>query len=333
MKHLMRKAFILIGIMIVLALLLAGQSNIVAQGDCNHCPHDQCAKLESPPWSYSITEGVFTELVVKSATACFSFTADGTNGCYSVEGIGTQSISAQRIGDGPNCQQISHVLVLWKDEATDTPTPTATDTPTPTRTSTATATPTDGPSPTPTITVSPTPVTPTPTPTDGPTPTATVTPTPWKFTPTPEKTPTKTPPPPQGFCRAYTFCKDDNGNLIPENGTWLTAFTEQGAVLRSQSDGYGFVFQYPAPEDGWTFTDVVTDKGPCIELYRGGDEYPPEPLFSPFYENGNNECSGYVGNMAIVCYTPCSIPEYRLPESGAEFAEWLLDLLPFLFWW
>ena len=53
--------------------------------------------------------------------------------CYVVSGVGTQTVTVTRVGDGPNCQAISHI---------DVPFMMATPTPTPTNTPQATATPT-----------------------------------------------------------------------------------------------------------------------------------------------------------------------------------------------
>ena len=48
------------------------------------------------------------------------------DGCYEVSGVGTQTVTVQRVGNpGPDCQQISHVDVL----VTDDPEPTTTTVP------------------------------------------------------------------------------------------------------------------------------------------------------------------------------------------------------------
>jgi hypothetical protein len=53
--------------------------------------------------------------------------------CYTVSGVGTQTVTVRRVGSGPDCQAISHI---------DVPFEMATSTPTPTNTPQATATPT-----------------------------------------------------------------------------------------------------------------------------------------------------------------------------------------------
>jgi len=43
------------------------------------------------------------------------------NGCYRVSGVGTRTVTVQRVGNpGPDCQGISHVDVLVSDEPTTT---------------------------------------------------------------------------------------------------------------------------------------------------------------------------------------------------------------------
>ncbi|MCZ6736709.1 MAG: hypothetical protein O7B77_01895, partial [Actinobacteria bacterium] len=44
------------------------------------------------------------------------------NGCYQVSGVGTQTVTVQRVGNpGPDCQDISHVDVLVIEPPTDPP--------------------------------------------------------------------------------------------------------------------------------------------------------------------------------------------------------------------
>jgi hypothetical protein len=85
------------------------------------------------------------------------------NACYEVEGVGTQEVTVTRVGaEGPACQDISHIDVLFEEEETPTSTPTSTATPTTTAV-TPTATPTamaaDTPAATPTAVVAITPPT------------------------------------------------------------------------------------------------------------------------------------------------------------------------------
>jgi hypothetical protein len=69
---------------------------------------------------------VITTVSIKAGTPCFTFTADGSvPGCYTVEGIGTSSVTVTRIGSGPSCREISHVEFLT---STGPPPPTTTTT-------------------------------------------------------------------------------------------------------------------------------------------------------------------------------------------------------------
>jgi hypothetical protein len=108
---------------------------------------------ESGPITYTTSPGkVISEVGIKSGTGCFYFTEDGSDGCYQVFGIGTQTVNVQRIGSGSSCQAISHIIIYTTDKPKPTP-PTPTDEPTPTEE----PTPTDEPTPTkPTPTEEPT---------------------------------------------------------------------------------------------------------------------------------------------------------------------------------
>lgn len=77
---------------------------------------------------------------IKSGTNMFGGTShsglldNGTfeTGCYSVSGVGTNTVTVTRIGnDSPTCQGLSHIDVFFSPEASPTPTPTPTPTSTP----------------------------------------------------------------------------------------------------------------------------------------------------------------------------------------------------------
>ena len=171
------------------------------------CLTGDVLKDERAPFSITAAPGyTITHVAIKAATECFIFTSNGpsADGCYSVSGIGTNSISATQLIDSNVCKEISHIEARkCVDCATETPVPptaTPTDTPVPptsTPTDTPvppTATPTDTPVP-PTATPTDTPVPPTATPTDTPVP-PTATPTETPYIPPSSPTPTDTPVPP-----------------------------------------------------------------------------------------------------------------------------------------
>lgn len=114
--------------------------------------------------------------------------------CYTVSGVGTNSVSVTRGTPSSSCQAISHIDVNY---LTTTPSPTPTDTATPTATASATPTPVSTFTPTPTITATPS-ATPSATPTASMTPTPSGTPTPTVIarpTDSPSTTPVDTPSP------------------------------------------------------------------------------------------------------------------------------------------
>lgn len=141
--------------------------------------------------TYNAPSGQYIYSVcVKASVEHYTFISDGSNGCYTVSGIGTGSVTVTRTGSqDSSCQEISHVDVYYGSSLpTATPTPTNNPTDSPTATPTSTATPTNNPTNSPTAT-------PTPTPTSGggsgplaESPTSTPTPTPYQ-----EETPTATP--------------------------------------------------------------------------------------------------------------------------------------------
>lgn len=201
---------------LVLAFLLAGviqpallTSPAMAQGKGN-CGSGYVEKLDGPGTVVYSGNQIIDYVIIKAGSqvqgdACYKFTSNGNDGCYSVSGLGTNTVTVTKIGDGPNCKDISHVEFYVKpatktptktpvDTATNTPTNTPTDTPTNTPTNTPTDTPTNTPTSTPTQPVD----TPTNTPTNTPTspvdtPTNTPTNTPTTPVDTPTNTPTNTP--------------------------------------------------------------------------------------------------------------------------------------------
>ena len=324
-----RLSFLTVFLIVVAALHYTPSE---AQVSCNHCDSEHCAKLEQGgsfvTWSLpTASSSYFVKITIKAGSeegSCITFTEDGNDGCYMVTGIHTKTVVIEKVGAGPDCKDISHVLAYWWTDFLGTLTPS------PSLTVTATA-----PSTTPRVSLTPT-VTGTPPPfTATPTKFVTMTPSPvWSPTPTRGITITPTKNPTEGWMRAYLFCKNENGSIFAENGAELRIFTNKG-LYRDWSDGYGFVKRWLVPKGGLMVEDVLTGYGSCSELYRGGDAYPPGPLLSPFYENGNNYFSGKVGEPAVVCYAECisTTETYYLPESGEDFAEWYISMLLKLLSW
>ncbi len=173
-KHLTKTIVILL----TLSIVFYTRINLYAQGMGN-CADGQI-KIESDPFTYTDPQGLpISSIWIKAGSAqstddnqCTQFDQDSNNGCYSVTGIGTSTVTAQKVGDGPDCKDISHIEIVLV-QAENTPTTINTPTPTLTLTSTPTPLPTD----TPEVTSQPNPTsTPLPTSTQSPQPTSTPTP-------------------------------------------------------------------------------------------------------------------------------------------------------------
>jgi hypothetical protein len=102
-------------------------SPALAQGAGN-CLGGDATKVENPGDTETLTAPagqVITTVAIKAGNACIEFTADGTVGCYTVEGIGTPSVTVTRSGSGPTCKEISHIEFIT---STGPPPPTTTTT-------------------------------------------------------------------------------------------------------------------------------------------------------------------------------------------------------------
>ena len=145
----------------------AGTGKMFVRGGLGNCaPEGSVVVKDEAPGDvneFTSTSGVITAVYIKAGTPCYEFLADQTIGCYTVTGIGTETVTVTRSGSGPDCKEISHIEYVI-GAPTPTPTPEPTPTPTPTPEPTPTPTPTPEPTPTPTPTPEPTP-SPTPTPT------------------------------------------------------------------------------------------------------------------------------------------------------------------------
>jgi hypothetical protein len=85
-------------------------------------------KVENPGDTETLTAPagqVITTVAIKAGNPCITFTSDGTMGCYTVSGIGTNSVLVTRSGSGPTCKEISHIEFLT---STEPPPPTTTTT-------------------------------------------------------------------------------------------------------------------------------------------------------------------------------------------------------------
>jgi hypothetical protein len=93
---------------LISAYVLAGPVAAQGQGTCI----EGATKIENPgdPEVIMVPEGsVITQVAIKAGTECFVFTTDGSDGCYSVSGLGTNEVTIDRIGSGRDCKEISHI--------------------------------------------------------------------------------------------------------------------------------------------------------------------------------------------------------------------------------
>ncbi len=202
----LKNLFFLPAIIFLSSFLLSAHPQ-AQSGNSGQCQNGEVKKIENPPFN-AHTSCLITRLGIKAGSqasghGCTYYSSNTNDGCYKVEGIGTNQASASRVGHGKFCPEISHIKVYC--DPINTPTPTVT--PTPTTKPAKPPTPTKKPHPTkipkPTHTPKPTKPpcatptqisTPTSTPTSVPTPTSTQIPT---VTPTPTNppAPTSTPTP------------------------------------------------------------------------------------------------------------------------------------------
>ena len=141
MKRKMVRLFLgaILAISLVLLMLADGfvvglESSPYSCGD-GSCP--DCHKIEFEQGRENATwtapNGTIISLVVvkagseQSGAGEFYFYESGTNGCYTVSGIGTQVVTVSRTGNpGPDCKEISHVRFYYQCSEIPTTTPTAT---------------------------------------------------------------------------------------------------------------------------------------------------------------------------------------------------------------
>ncbi|MEN6409910.1 MAG: hypothetical protein ABFD44_09400, partial [Anaerolineaceae bacterium] len=104
------------GILLIAGMILSAVTSPVhAQGNSTCEPGAPFYRINGAAGQETYTSTasqVITYLYVKAGNAaaggCFKFTSDGTNGCYTVSGLGTKTVTISRTGTaGPNCQAIS----------------------------------------------------------------------------------------------------------------------------------------------------------------------------------------------------------------------------------
>ncbi len=93
-----------------------------------------CFKMQAGPngpYTATAPDGQIIDfLYIKSSTSCYLFTEDVSGGCYSITGLGTQTVTVIRTEDSNECKGISHVEFVAGDPETS-PSPSASASPSP----------------------------------------------------------------------------------------------------------------------------------------------------------------------------------------------------------
>lgn len=167
------KKVLVIGMMVgLIALLTLSPSNGVfatGNGSIAECdsPNANLTGNGDLLFSTAPGENIINGVCIKSGNNMFgnnnhsTLLGNGTyeNGCYQVSGVGTTTVSIQRIGaPSDTCQELSHVDVFYSIPIpTPSPTPISSPTPAPSSTPTPSVEPTPSPTLTPTPSSSPSP--------------------------------------------------------------------------------------------------------------------------------------------------------------------------------
>ena len=97
----------------VLALLMVAAVQRPAHATAQRqCPSACGVKIEQGPWEYS-GDSVIVGVCFKAGTKLFGFEQDGTNGCYTVTGLGTKHVVISGGGSSRECQDISNATFYF----------------------------------------------------------------------------------------------------------------------------------------------------------------------------------------------------------------------------
>jgi hypothetical protein len=94
-------------------LVIAGSLHRPASAHTERCPEECGIKLEHGPWAYS-GDRVIVAVCIKAGTKTFPFYGDGTDGCYTVKGLGSSNVTISGGGTSSSCKDISHVYFYYE---------------------------------------------------------------------------------------------------------------------------------------------------------------------------------------------------------------------------
>jgi len=135
--------------------LVEGPANVAMATRVNPedvCPSGGIKDEIGPTWEGTAGTGlVILDAVIKAGTETTTFTSDGSDGCYTVTGLGTCHATVTGGGTSRTCKDISHVVFCTgpgtSSEPCASPSPTPEPTPSPTPEPSSTPEPTPSPSP------------------------------------------------------------------------------------------------------------------------------------------------------------------------------------------
>ena len=116
-----------ISMMLSVMLLFADPAGADGNGTSNQCKTGEVAAGTAISQTYAADDGeVVAGVCIKSGVSIGHTEVLGNglheNGCYSVSGVGTQSVTVELVGDpSPDCQDISHVDVLTTEPVDECP--------------------------------------------------------------------------------------------------------------------------------------------------------------------------------------------------------------------
>jgi hypothetical protein len=107
-----RKTLAVLSVAIIAAIVGVGLYRGAEAGSQRLCPTKCGIKSERAPWAYS-GDKVITGVCIKAGTGLFGFDKDGSNGCYTVTGLGTTKVVVSGGGTSRSCKDISNVVFYF----------------------------------------------------------------------------------------------------------------------------------------------------------------------------------------------------------------------------